>query len=339
MDTRSVEVALAEITSSQWGMVTTAQAERLGVSRLTLSRLSEQGLFERVTQGVYLDSGAPGSEFDELKAAWLSTDPGRFAEERLEQMEKGPVVSAESASRLHNVGDLRANVHTFTVPIRRQSQKTDIRYRLRTLSSREVTLIEGLPTTTLERTIADLVDMRTDLSLVAEVLASAVGRNQLDPEYLTELLNPLAARNGCKKGDGAVLLDRLLAIAGLDLDSLTEKLMSTPGVGESLRVGMALEKAIERISQDIAKLSFHSPELAKKIVANSGIANQLSGVNKAVLTVGQHYQKAADSIDLSGLVQQIQSVSGLIGAERKLPDPKEGKDVRNAESGVTDEGA
>ena len=115
-------------------MVTTAQAERVGISRLTLARLGEQGPFERVTQGVYLDSDAPRSEFNELKAAWLSTDPERFAEERLEQMEKGPVVSGESASRLHEVGDLRAEVHTFTVPTRRQSQKRDIRYRLRTLS-------------------------------------------------------------------------------------------------------------------------------------------------------------------------------------------------------------
>lgn len=239
MNTRSAETRLAEITASQWGMVTTAQAEREGISRLVLSRFNEQGLFERLIQGVYLDAGSPGSEFDELKATWLSTDPSLFADERLHHMESGPVISGESASRLHRVGDLRASVHNITVPTRRQSQKRDVQFRVRKLDPRDVTVMEGLPVTTLERTIADLVDMRTDLSLVADVLASAAKRTQLDHDYLVDLLAPLAARNGFKKEDGQALLDHLLENAGLDLDSIADHLIRIPGLGERLRKALA----------------------------------------------------------------------------------------------------
>ena len=37
---------LTDITANQWGMVTTAQASALGITRLTLSRLAEAGQLE-----------------------------------------------------------------------------------------------------------------------------------------------------------------------------------------------------------------------------------------------------------------------------------------------------
>lgn len=49
--------ALADVTACQWGMVTTAQAAALGVSRLMLSRLAEAGHLERLAHGVYENAG------------------------------------------------------------------------------------------------------------------------------------------------------------------------------------------------------------------------------------------------------------------------------------------
>ncbi|XBH20445.1 hypothetical protein V5R04_09310 [Jonesiaceae bacterium BS-20] len=43
MNIRNVEILLPEVTASQWGMVTTAQAERVGVFRLILARRNEHG--------------------------------------------------------------------------------------------------------------------------------------------------------------------------------------------------------------------------------------------------------------------------------------------------------
>ena len=84
------------------------------------------------------------------------------------------------------------------MPARRQTQRPEIRFRVRQLPSNSVNVRAGLPVTTVEQTIADLVEARTDLSMVADLLADAA---HLDRSRLTELLEPLAARNGFRSGE------------------------------------------------------------------------------------------------------------------------------------------
>lgn len=67
------------------------------------------------------------------------------------------MVASSSAAILHGVGDLWANRHEFVTRQRRQTQRTEIRQQ-RLLEDRDVTLVEGLPVMTLERTLADLLD-------------------------------------------------------------------------------------------------------------------------------------------------------------------------------------
>jgi len=219
---------LAELTSYQWGMVTSAQASMRGITRLDLSRLAEAGHLTRLAHGVYMDAGAPGDEFDDLRAAWLSTEPKRLAEERIRDRAGGVVIAGESATRLQHIGDFRALQHNFVSPARRQSQRREIRYRQRALDPRDVTLVEGLPVMTIERTIADLVEDLKDLSLVADTLRDASGERILDLDRLRELLVPLAERNGFRKADGRALLDRLMEIAGIDVESLSRLLAASP---------------------------------------------------------------------------------------------------------------
>lgn len=206
---------LAEVTAYQGGMVTSAQAGMRGITRLDLSRLTADGHLERVAHGVYKDAGTPAGPHDDLRAAWLSTDPKAMSEARIKSPAHGVVVAGESAADLHGIGDFRALRHEFTSPARRQSQRSSIRYRQRTLAPRDVVLVDGLPAMTMERTIADLVDDVKDLSLVADALRDASDRRPLDLPRLRELLAPLAARDGFKKNDGDALLVRLMQIAGI----------------------------------------------------------------------------------------------------------------------------
>lgn len=215
---------LADATASQWGIVTAAQADALGVARLTLSRLTDSGHLERLTQGVYRDAGVPSDQFEDLRAAWLSTEPKLRAEERLRDLAGGVVVASFSAATLHGIGDLWANRHEFVTPGRRQTQRVGIRYRQRHLDDRDVTLVEGLPAMTLERTLADLLEDVGDMSLVADALGEAVKKRVLDLDRLRELLAPLAERNGFKRHDGNAVLDRLMEIAGLDLESVARRI-------------------------------------------------------------------------------------------------------------------
>ncbi|MGG7507655.1 type IV toxin-antitoxin system AbiEi family antitoxin domain-containing protein [Plantibacter sp. YIM 135249] len=216
MNGRQALRELAQISASQWGMVTSAQAVARGVTRLDLSRLTDAGDLERIAQGVYKHSAAPSGSHLDVRAAWLSSEPSRLASERLNDRHRGIVVSGQTAAWLHDIGDLRSNRTELTTPTRRQTQRPDVHYRQRELSEKDVTIHDGIPVTTPERTITDLIEDRTDLSIVANALRDATRKFELDLSQLESDLGPLAARNGHRKGDGAALLDRLFALAGMN---------------------------------------------------------------------------------------------------------------------------
>jgi len=222
---------LAEVTAYQWGMVTSAQASMHGITRLDLSRLTESGHLERLAHGVYKDAGAPGDQFDDLRAAWLSTAPKRMAHERSKGRENGVVFAGPSAARLHGIGDLWDRRYDFVTPTRRQSQRSEIRYRQRKLDPRDVTTVEGLPAMSIECTIADLFNAEADTSHIADALRDASYKHRLDVDRLRELLAPHAKRECLRKGDGAALLERLMEIAGIDADTLSGRIAATQEIG------------------------------------------------------------------------------------------------------------
>ncbi len=242
MKTSKALVTLADICQSQWGMVTTAQARKHGLNNMTLNRLCASGHLIRVRHGVYRDSGAPEDEYESLKAEWLAADPNRFAHERLRDKSHTLVASGESACLLHRIGDLRASRDEFTTPKRRQTQRSDTRYRTRLLPATDITICEGLPVTTRERTIADLIEARHDLSLIAGVLRDASRQSNLDISRMIELLNPLAARNGFS--DGKELFNNLLEIADLDAKSIARSMFALPVFRETI-----LTEALRSFSQ------------------------------------------------------------------------------------------
>lgn len=225
MERTDALVVLAVLSSRQWGLFTTRQAATRGISRLVLSRLAEAGHIDRVRHGVYRDAGAAVDEFDEMRAAWLSTDPDREAEVR-QATADAVVVSGVSAAELHGIGDLRADRFEFTIPVRKQSQRPDIRFRVGAIEESQITLRHGLPVTTTERTVADLIEQRVDITHVAGTLADAMRVGSIELRVLAEYLAPLAARHGLGKGDGAGLVDRLLKISGLDIASTAERIAS-----------------------------------------------------------------------------------------------------------------
>ncbi len=231
MKSREVLRVLAEVSESQWGMVTSAQAGVRGVSHMNLTRLTESGGLVRLSQGVYKDAGAPSDKHQDLRAAWLATDPIKLAYQRLSERPGNAVVSGESAAKLHGIGDFRAAKSEFTTPNRKQTQRPDICYRTSVLDKQDVTVRDGLPVTTYERTIADLVKDRQDLSIVGNALRDAARQSHLDVERLTTLLSPLALRNGYRKGDGYALYQKLLQLGGVDIESLAKQLAAIPNLG------------------------------------------------------------------------------------------------------------
>jgi hypothetical protein len=248
MSTAAALSALAAVSAGQWSLLTTAQAAAAGVSRVQLTRLTQQSHLERLVHGVYRNAGSAPGEFDDLRAAWLSTDPTRTAAKRLSSREPGAVIAGSTAAFLHGFGDLQPDPFEFATPVRRQSQRLDIRYRHRRLNPDEVTVRAGLPTTTVERTVADLLSDREDVSLVAGVLADAVRRSAVDLALLTTLLGPLAARHGHPRNDGASLLQHLLELGDVDVASQLRRLSRSPAWRESSFV-VELQQTVSTLRQ------------------------------------------------------------------------------------------
>ena len=72
-----------DISSSQKGLFTSAQATSLGIDRMALSRLASHGQIEPVAWGVFRAVAAPSIREEDVYAAWLATNPATPAHLRL----------------------------------------------------------------------------------------------------------------------------------------------------------------------------------------------------------------------------------------------------------------
>lgn len=206
---------LAAIAEQRWGLVTTAQAQEVGISRLQLSRLAASGRLVRVAHGVYRVAGAPEQENEELHAIWLAL--GGAVLPKTDLGTPAVVAGGITAAALHDIGDFWPEEYDFIVPRRRGTRLPGVRLRVRQLTPDEVIPVDGLPALTVERTIADLVELWTDLSLVADAVRDAILQGKLvSRPRLATYLAPLAAANSRPVGDGEVFARELIEMAGVD---------------------------------------------------------------------------------------------------------------------------
>lgn len=277
MDMRQALGVLAGLSSAQWGLFTSSQAASRGVSRLDLSRLAEAGLLERVAHGVYRDAGAAGDEFEGLRSAWLAIVPKVDASARLQALAGDAVVSGASAAWLHGIGDLRADRYEFTSSVRRQTQREGVRISTYPVATADVTIRHGLPATTAERTIADLVADRIDLSLVAKALGDAMRNGTVDLANLAHRLAPLAARNGCPAGDGQALLDRLLHLAGLDAEAMAKRFAGIESLARPIAADYFQDLADQarRAQELVARMQVDVPDVTQFAAQAEAIAKAL----------------------------------------------------------------
>ncbi len=205
---------LADIAASQWGLVTTAQARITGATPQDMARYANQGRLERVSHGVYRIAGTPQSPLDDLRAAWLTLDPARTADQRL--FDRPPaVVSHRSAARIHNLGNLDSDISEFTTLARKQTRRPDVRIHQARIGPGEWTIIDGLPLTTITRTITDLASQHIDGGHLAGVVRDALIKHQTDPAALASALAQYARYYGAPCRDGEKLLAQFLRETGM----------------------------------------------------------------------------------------------------------------------------
>lgn len=207
----STLVVLGSIAERRWGLFTTAQAEAAGVARKQLSRMASTGAIERVTQGVYRMAGSPTQEHEAIYATWLAL--GGATASRAKTGVAVVVAAGTTAAVVQSIGDFFPDGYDFIVPNRKGTRLPGVRLRIRALSHDDVIPVAGMPTLTAERTIADLIEIGTDESLVAGALRDAVRADKLvAPDRLISYLSPIAKR---RKTTGRKLADNLFDLAGV----------------------------------------------------------------------------------------------------------------------------
>ncbi len=160
---------------------------------------------------MYRYIASPIPEHLELRAAWLQLAPETPAWERT--AEQG-LVSHRSAAALYGLGELPADRHEFTLPVRKQSRRPDVRIHKHPLSSIKWINLGGLLVTRPSRIVADLLADREDPEAVARITVEAI-RNVYDyPGAFAGSLAPFSTQFGLRRGDGYALLRWLLDIVG-----------------------------------------------------------------------------------------------------------------------------
>ncbi|HET8662319.1 MAG TPA: type IV toxin-antitoxin system AbiEi family antitoxin domain-containing protein [Micromonosporaceae bacterium] len=211
MSTVKVLARLAEdVAEDQWGLVTRSQALTAGVPRATFARLVAAGALVRVAHGVYRIAGGPDPGHLDLRAAWLQLDTGVPAWRRV-RSDGVAVVSHRSAAELYGLGDLIADTHEFTVAVRTQTRRRDVRLYLRQVPQADRDVVEGLPATRAHRIVADLLAVHEDGSAVATIAVEAVRRGLTTPGQIATSVAPMARRYHVR--DGAALAGQLLGDA------------------------------------------------------------------------------------------------------------------------------
>lgn len=184
---------LYSIAEAQAGYFTTRQAEDAGVDRSQLSRYAAAGRVQRARHGVYRLTHFPRSRHEDLFIAWLETGPNS-------------VISHESALALYDLSDaLPATIH-LTVPRSASRRRHGLRLHTSQISQEEITNVEGLPATTVARTIVDVAREGLADELVEQAVREAVARGLVQPDDLR-----LAARRATRASQ---LIDRAVKEVG-----------------------------------------------------------------------------------------------------------------------------
>jgi predicted transcriptional regulator of viral defense system len=150
------------------GLVTAAQARALGIADSVLARLTQRGKLERVARGVYRIPYFPADRLSQYREAvlWARASHGP------EQV----ALSHETALSVYGISDVNpARVH-LTVPkntrLRRRKPKWIVIHRGE-LPPTDVTTHEGLPVTTVAKSVLDVMETTGRSGLARQAIKDA----------------------------------------------------------------------------------------------------------------------------------------------------------------------
>ena len=158
-------VALAE---EHNGLLTAKQAREAGVTDSVLARLVRRGRLERTARGVYRIPYVPPDRFSQYRETVLWAKANRGPD--------GAALSHTTALAMYGISDVNPSLIHLTVPrsarLRRQMPKGVVLHR-EDLAPEEVAVEEGIPLTTIGRTVADLLRSGGRIDLIRQAISDA----------------------------------------------------------------------------------------------------------------------------------------------------------------------
>ena len=159
---------LARLAEEHDGLFTSRQARRAGIADSVLSRLNQRGRIERMTRGVYRIPYVPLNRLSQYREAvlWAKAQRGP----------KAVALSHETALMAYGISDANPPFIHLTVPrtarLRRKKAKAIVLHR-RDIKLSEITSLEGLPVTTIGRTVTDLLESGGRIDLTRQAIRDA----------------------------------------------------------------------------------------------------------------------------------------------------------------------
>jgi very-short-patch-repair endonuclease len=184
-DQPEVEERLAALAGCQYGVVTRAQLRRLGVGDTGIEERLRTHRLHRLHRGVY----AVGHRALPAKAQWMAA---------VLACGEGSALSHLAAASHWQIWGGSGAIHV-TVPVRsgRRGPKGIRVHRSGRLAESEVTVHEGIPTTTVARTLLDLADILSSQAL-KRAIDEADYRNLVDLTALLAVVQGNPGRRGAK---------------------------------------------------------------------------------------------------------------------------------------------
>jgi len=166
--------ALYQIAEQQAGYFTAAQARQAGFSSSLLSYHLDAGRFARVRPRIYRLVQFPASPHEDLYVAWLQAGPDA-------------VISHDSALALYDLSDLLPGQIHVTVLRTASRRRRGLQLHTKHLTQEDVTHYEGLPVTTVLRTLVDVTIAGLADEQVQQAIREVLRRGLVTRESLLRL--------------------------------------------------------------------------------------------------------------------------------------------------------
>ena len=159
---------LVSLAEENEGLVTADHARQAGFTDSVLARLVQRGRIERTSRGVYRIPYLTPGRFSQYREAVLWAKANRGPEQ--------VAISHATALAAFEISDANPSSIHITVPktarLRRQKPRGIVVHR-EDLRPQDITVHEGIPLTTISKTVADLLKAGERIDLVRQAISDA----------------------------------------------------------------------------------------------------------------------------------------------------------------------